>query len=100
MRRLRFAGVVALSIVLTTILGGSVPLQGQAKSHATHKLDGALRAKLAKSGRGPRERVIVRVKPEAIAQAAGLFTKRGHGIRRFNRAHRRGSPSERHRWMR
>ena len=64
---------------------GSVTLQGQAKNHAVHKLDAALRDKVAKSARGGRERVIVRVKPEALEQAKSLFKKRGHGIRRFNR---------------
>ena len=65
MRRLRVPSVVALGIVLT-VFTGSVTLQGQAKNHAVHKLDAALRDKVAKSARGGRERVIVRVRPEAI----------------------------------
>ena len=84
MRRLRFPSVVALGIVLT-VGGASVTLQGQAKNHAVHKLDAALRDKVAKSARGGRERVIVRVRPEAVKQAQSLFKKRGHGIKRFNR---------------
>ena len=84
MRRLRFPSVVALGIVLT-VGSASVTLQGQAKNHAVHKLDAALRDKVATSARGGRERVIVRVRPEAIKQARSLFKKRGHGIKRFNR---------------
>ena len=87
MRRLRFPSIVALGIVLTTVLGGPVTVQGQEKdkSHAGRKLDRALQDKLTKSARRGRERVIVRVRPEAIEQAQALFKKRGHGIRRFNR---------------
>src|SRR5687768_14964557 len=83
MRRLRSPGVFVLGMILT--LGSySATVQGQAKDHVG-KLDAALRQKLTKPERHGRERVIVRVKPEAVGQAEGIFKARGHAIRRFNR---------------